>query len=116
MLYSCSALDDLEKKSHEDDAELKKQVKETQYIRKKGQEYRKQVQNAQAALDKTGVDPLVYHQALVARAGVRKAQVSRIRTGSSLSVFYQAVESRRKQFLESQNVIVIVCRLSVTAQ
>lgn len=63
-----NALDDLEKKTHEEDAELRKQAKETQFIRNKAKEYKTQVQKTQAALDKTGIDPSVYHQALVARA------------------------------------------------
>ena len=68
---TCSALDDLEGRLQDDDPELKKQVKETQYIRKKAQEYRSQVHKTQASLDKAGVDPSVYHQALVSRAEVR---------------------------------------------
>lgn len=63
-----NALDDLEGRLQDDDPELKKQVKETQYIRKKAKEYHAQVHKTQASLDKVGVDPSVYHQALVSRA------------------------------------------------
>ena len=69
--YYSSALDDLEKKVKKDDPELRKQAKETQFIRNKAKEYKSQVQKTEAALYKSGVDPTIYHQALVESAEVR---------------------------------------------
>ena len=54
-----------------DEPELKQQAKETQFIRNKAKEYKSKVHQIEASLAKSGVDPAVYHHALVDRAEVR---------------------------------------------
>lgn len=62
------ALEDIEKKSIEEHPQVEKQARETQFIRNKSKEYKTQVNKLESKLEKSGVDPSIYHSSLVKRA------------------------------------------------
>ncbi|XP_045215596.2 HAUS augmin-like complex subunit 1 [Mercenaria mercenaria] len=62
------ALEDLERKSVEEQPEMEKHARDTQFIRVKAKEYKSQVQKLEGVLEKSGADPSIYHGSLVQRA------------------------------------------------
>lgn len=62
------ALDDLEKRSREEQPEVEKQARDTQFMRNKAKEYKTQVHKLESLLEKNGVDASIYHSSLVKRA------------------------------------------------
>ncbi|WAR00354.1 HAUS1-like protein [Mya arenaria] len=62
------ALGELERRSVEDHGEMERHARETQFIRNKAKEYRSHTHKMEGMLERTGVEPEVYHQALTERA------------------------------------------------
>ncbi|XP_052283097.1 HAUS augmin-like complex subunit 1 isoform X2 [Dreissena polymorpha] len=62
------ALEDLESKASAEQCEVEKQAQNTLFMRNKAKEYKSHTQKMEVMLEKTRVDPSIYHQTLTQRA------------------------------------------------